>query len=113
MDRFFVLQDSIHRCYNNLKKQALYTDSTRNAKIQDLLAINNELKKIVSEEKSEVYRVSLANRYKSLKELIDNCLEILKAPPTKKTFLEDCDSAEEDILNKTIVEGKNFSDQLD
>lgn len=113
MDRFFILQDTIHRLYNNLKKQSLYTESTRNLKIQELLAANKELKQIVFEEKSEVYRVSLANRYKSLKELIDNCLEILKAPPTKNSPSEDCVSAEEDILNKTLVEVKDFTDQLD
>ena len=99
MDRFLQIADEINQVEISLKKFSKFKPETRTLKIDKLLTFKLECKEILgNKELNEDVRFILIAKYKNLREIIHNCIKILKGnkPKSEEEIEEEEEEAEEE-----------------
>lgn len=102
MDKFFTKGDRLLNLHKNLKKSKTYTKTTRNNKVKLIKEILTELKEVVITSKNYEQRIQYLSRYRHLKKIARECIQILKSPQLERTTLEGNIETEEEQNNEDV-----------
>lgn len=81
MDEFFRIEDAIFKLHLSLKKYNKFKTETKNEKVKNLVILKNNLREIVKNSSVDyVSRQHLFARYKKLRAVIHDCLDLLDSP---------------------------------